>query len=231
VALSVSAWHNMVISQQLLDILVCPQCKGPISMVEGGRTLLCEKCQLKYPVRNDIPVMLVEEAIDLRKESLKADEHRADINLPSAAFKIVEGPNVDMIVQLERGTCKAIGRALSDPNQTAMFSVDLALTLDESTKGLILQYITSQFKKSAKKSASGDVGSDIGTFRRTTDIVLDDTSISRLHAMIFYDEVGVGILDLVSKNGTYVNGDEVESRLLQKGDVIEVGETKMVFEG
>ena len=221
----------MVISQQLLDILVCPQCKGPISMVEGGRTLLCEKCQLKYPVRNDIPVMLVEEAIDLRKESLKADEHRADINLPSTAFKIVEGPNCDMIVQLERGTCKAIGRALSDPNQTAMFSVDLALTLDESTKGLILQYITRQFKKSAKKGDSGDVGSDIGTFRRTTDIVLDDTSISRLHAMIFYDEVGVGILDLVSKNGTYVNGEEVESRLLQKGDVIEVGETKMVFEG
>jgi len=132
-----------------------------------------------------------------------------------------------MVFHLERGTCKVIGRALSDSNKTAMFSVDLGLALDESTKAIVQKYISKQFKKTSKKKPKGD----IGYFKRTSDIVLDDVSISRLHAMIFFDEVGVGILDLVSKNGTFVNGEEVESRLLKKGDAVEVGESKIVFEG
>lgn len=220
----------MVINQQLLDILVCPQCKRPLSMVEGGRALLCEACRLKYPVRDGVPVMLVEEAVDLRKTDGKAERGEVDMGLPATTFKIIDGPNKGLVFHLEMGTCKAIGRALSDPHQTSMFNVDLTLALDNSTKGLVLQYITRQFRKSAKVGG-GEPGGDLGIFRRTSDIVLDDVAISRLHAMIFYDEVGVGILDLVSKNGTYVNGEEVESRLLRKGDAVEIGESKIVFEG
>lgn len=218
----------MVISQQLLDILVCPQCKGSLSMVEGGRGLLCEACQLKYPVRDNIPMMSVEEAVDLRKASSKASEARF-ANVPAKTFKIIDGPNQGLVFHLEMGTCKAVGRAMTDPNQTAMFSVDLTLTLDESTKGLVLKYVTKQFRTAEKvKSEDGEGG--IGAFKRTSDITLDDSAVSRLHAMLFYDEVGVGILDLVSKNGTFVNGEEVESRLLRKGDAIEIGESRIVFE-
>lgn len=219
----------MVISQQLLDILVCPKCKGPVSMVEGGRALLCDSCQFKYPVRDGIPVMLVDEAIDLRKESGRAGAGQAGWNVPATTFKIISGSNKGMVFHLERGSCKAVGRDLSDPNKTAMFNVDLTLALDESTKGLILKYITKQFRKAARDGGEG--GDGLGTFRRTSDIVLDDVSVSRLHAMIFYDEVGVGILDLVSKNGTFVNGEEIESRLLRKGDAIEIGESKIIFGG
>jgi hypothetical protein len=218
----------MVISQQLLDILVCPQCKGPLSMVEGGRGLLCESCQLKYPVRDNIPIMSMEEAVDLRKAAQKAVSKRS-ANVPSATFKIIDGPNKGLVFHLEMGTCKAVGRAMSDPNKTAMFNVDLTLALDESTKGLVLKYVTRQFRKSAKEKGA-DVSDELGAFKRTSDITLDDSSTSRLHAMLFYDEVGVGVLDLVSKNGTFVNGEEVESRLLRMGDAIEIGESKMVFE-
>jgi len=51
------------ISKDLLDILVCPACKKPI--VEEGESLRCtnESCRLVYPVRNGIPVMLIEEAV------------------------------------------------------------------------------------------------------------------------------------------------------------------------
>ena len=216
----------MVLSQQLLDIMVCPQCKGALSAVEGGRALLCEPCQLKYPVRDGIPVMIAEEAIDLRNQQKGGSSVHEQ--LPSKTFKIIDGPNKGMVFHLERGTCKAIGRAMSDPNKTAMFSVDLTLALDESTKGVILKYISKQFRKSAK--VKGEDG-ELGAFRRTSDVVLDDSSISRLHAMIFYDELGVGILDLVSKNGTFVNGEEVESRLLQMSDAIEIGESKIIFQG
>lgn len=221
----------MAIDQQLLDILVCPQCRGGLVLVEGGRGLLCEKCQLKYPVRNDIPMMLVEEALDL-KSGQKAVREEISWDIPSTNFKIVAGPNAGTTFHLDMGTCKAIGRSVADPNKTAMFAVDLTLSLDENTKRLILEYITRQFRKSqsaATKETGG--GGSIGSFKRAADVIVDDPSISRLHAMIFYDDVGVGILDLVSKNGTFVNGEEVESRLLRKNDMIEVGETKINFEG
>jgi len=56
----------MTSAAKLLDILVCPQCKGKLAQVEGGRGLLCNRCQLKFPVREGIPIMLVEEAADMR---------------------------------------------------------------------------------------------------------------------------------------------------------------------
>lgn len=188
---------------------------------------MCGQCQLKYPVRDGVPVMVADEAIDMRKESRKVST-TASGKVPTATFRVVDGANRGLVFHLEMGTCKAIGRAVSDPNKTAMFNVDLNLALDESTKALILKYITKQFRKSAKDSAT-DSGKTLGAFRRTADIILDDASVSKLHAMIFFDEAGVGILDLVSKNGTFINGEEVESRLLRRGDNIEIGETTIVF--
>lgn len=51
-----------MLSQELLDILACPACKGEITPLEDGHFLLCRRCRLRYPVRNGIPVMLVDEA-------------------------------------------------------------------------------------------------------------------------------------------------------------------------
>ena len=50
----------MKISKALLDILVCPKCKGEIRSTDEG--LLCEKCQLLYPIRDGVPVMLIDVA-------------------------------------------------------------------------------------------------------------------------------------------------------------------------
>lgn len=52
----------MTISKDLLDILACPQCKGGVQYVESAQEICCEQCRLAYPVRDDIPVMLVDEA-------------------------------------------------------------------------------------------------------------------------------------------------------------------------
>ena len=58
----------MALDQKLLDILVCPQCKGELALIEGGVNLLCERCKLKYPVRDSIPIMVVDEATNLQRE-------------------------------------------------------------------------------------------------------------------------------------------------------------------
>ena len=49
----------MPISQELLDILACPACKTPVTL--EGEELVCGQCARRYPIRNDIPVMLIEE--------------------------------------------------------------------------------------------------------------------------------------------------------------------------
>jgi uncharacterized protein YbaR (Trm112 family) len=53
-----------MISQDLLDILVCPEClKPPLTLKPDGSGLKCGHCHRVYPVRDDIPVMLVDEAV------------------------------------------------------------------------------------------------------------------------------------------------------------------------
>jgi uncharacterized protein len=52
----------MVLSRELLDILVCPVCKTPVKLLTDGSGLKCETCRRVYPVRDEIPVMLPEEA-------------------------------------------------------------------------------------------------------------------------------------------------------------------------
>ncbi len=52
----------MAISKELLDILVCPLCKAPVKLLADGSGLKCGSCRRVYPVRDDIPVMLPEEA-------------------------------------------------------------------------------------------------------------------------------------------------------------------------
>jgi uncharacterized protein YbaR (Trm112 family) len=52
----------MAIGKELLEILVCPQCKGDVTLTEKQDGLVCGTCRLRYPVRDDIPIMLVDEA-------------------------------------------------------------------------------------------------------------------------------------------------------------------------
>jgi uncharacterized protein YbaR (Trm112 family) len=52
----------MALSKELLDILVCPQCKGDIELTDQQDGLICRACRLLYPIRDDIPVMLIDEA-------------------------------------------------------------------------------------------------------------------------------------------------------------------------
>ena len=52
----------MALSPDLLSILVCPACKGDLLYDQGGQTLTCHRCRLRYKIVDDIPVMLVEEA-------------------------------------------------------------------------------------------------------------------------------------------------------------------------
>jgi uncharacterized protein len=57
----------MAVSEKLLEILVCPKCKGDLILTENKDGLICEPCKLKYPIKDDIPIMLIDEAISFEK--------------------------------------------------------------------------------------------------------------------------------------------------------------------
>ncbi len=52
----------MAVSKELLEILVCPVCKGKVLLKEDGSGLKCVECKRVYPVRDDIPIMLRDQA-------------------------------------------------------------------------------------------------------------------------------------------------------------------------
>ena len=52
----------MALSKELLEILACPKCKGEIHLNESEDGLVCNTCKLLYEIKDDIPIMLVDEA-------------------------------------------------------------------------------------------------------------------------------------------------------------------------
>jgi uncharacterized protein YbaR (Trm112 family) len=59
---------KMVLSKELLEILACPKCKGEIFLNAAGDGLICKSCRLVYQIKDDIPVMLIDEALPYKGE-------------------------------------------------------------------------------------------------------------------------------------------------------------------
>jgi uncharacterized protein YbaR (Trm112 family) len=58
-----------MISNELLEILACPKCKGPVVLTPEKDGLVCSTCRLLYEIRDGIPVMLIDEAKKLKKKA------------------------------------------------------------------------------------------------------------------------------------------------------------------
>lgn len=57
----------MVLNKELLDILACPKCKGDLELASQEDGLICRSCELVYPIKEEIPIMLIDEAISLKE--------------------------------------------------------------------------------------------------------------------------------------------------------------------
>ncbi len=58
----------MPLDKELLEIIVCPKCKGDLEYEPEKERLLCRNCSVYYPIREDIPILLIEEAVSLEAE-------------------------------------------------------------------------------------------------------------------------------------------------------------------
>ena len=203
---------------ETLELVACPQCHGGLKYTKE-EVLFCVRCRVCFPVLEGVPQLNMEASMPLSPEGKVLAREAA------AFFSIEAGPDQGAHFRLAPGGCKAIGRKLEESAVTQVFNVDFTMTLDEHTKKLIMNYLS---KASGKKKGEKGTG-DLGAFKRDVDLIVNDPSVSRLHAMLFFDETGVGILDLVSRNGTKVNGREVETCRLKSGDEIRLGETVIKF--
>jgi uncharacterized protein YbaR (Trm112 family) len=218
----VSSNIPMVLSSTLLKVLACPRCKQLLSEPVRDDFIVCEPCQIAYPIRQEVPILLEEEA----SEMLPGGKIMPASSKTSVVyFKIIDGPREGELVKLPMGACRAIGRSLDDLNKTQVLDSQMTVPLDDYTKKMVMNYLS---KKGGKFSSSSQEPGRLGEYQRLADLVFQDPAISRLHAMIFNDGSGVGVLDFASRNGTRVNGEEVESRSLKEKDVIKVGGTQLL---
>ncbi len=56
-----------MLSEELLSVLACPKCKGNLEYREKEQRLICHRCRLAYPIVDDIPVMLIDEAEEVEE--------------------------------------------------------------------------------------------------------------------------------------------------------------------
>ena len=59
-----------MIKKELLEILACPQCKGMVELNAEGNGIVCRACKLLYEIRDDIPIMLIDEAKPLEEKAV-----------------------------------------------------------------------------------------------------------------------------------------------------------------
>lgn len=126
---------------------------------------------------------------------------------------VIEGPDDGMRFTLEAGTYRVIGRQGDPSDSTVQMTTDGDRMLDPEQQRVVDSVASRGVRTRFKK--------------RGADILIDDSSVSRTHAVVFADDSGTSVADLMSTNGTKVNGTPIEDIDLHEGDLVHVGQTKM----
>lgn len=137
--------------------------------------------------------------------------------------EVDKGPSQGTRYEIENRSYRAIGR-VGNKNATVQLSIEGDMLLDPDDLKCVEEHLQGRPKTRADDSEK----MRIGAFRRGRDILLDDEKISRTHAMVFVDEQGPSIVDLISTNGTLVNGQKISDADLRDGDVINIGKTRFI---
>ncbi|MEE2961781.1 MAG: FHA domain-containing protein [Myxococcota bacterium] len=138
-----------------------------------------------------------------------------------ALILVLEGPNHGDKMSIEQGSCRLVGRHLSE-SETALIDRDGNRVLDGQANTIVQDLLQEKAPTTSPSTPPSPA-----SFERAPDMIFSDNSISRAHAMVFFDNSGIGIIDLASTNGTQINGQNVNSRQLQSGDSILIGKTKL----
>lgn len=138
-------------------------------------------------------------------------------------LEVDRGENAGDRFELPPKGYRAVGRA-GGPDQTAQLTQEGDQPLDTED----LQRVEAHLARRAQPKAPAVAGSRLDHFEREPDILLNDADVSRTHAMFFFDDTGISLVDLMSTNGTRVNGERVTDADLAEGDIVHVGRARLV---
>ena len=139
-----------------------------------------------------------------------------------AALTIVAGPNQGDTVSIDWGVRRLLGRHLSE-SETALIDRDGNRILDGQSAQLIGDHLQD---RAPAMSSTNRAKPSPTAFERGPDIVLADSSTLARPCSSLCDGQSVGVLDLGSTNGSYVNSKPVSSGALSDGDLLKVGTTE-----
>jgi uncharacterized protein YbaR (Trm112 family) len=202
------------------DALCCPTCQGGLLLTKE-RIVFCQTCLVGYRAVGNIPDLRVEQAISFRK-SVNVSGHTVLLN-------VILGEALTRSLTLSSGHGVLLGRAAQEDGDDVTMAGRVGMeSLDAHTKKLIDSVLTCKGRSNFLPYDLGPNGkSHLGDFRRDADFVFFDVSVSRQHAVVYHGHDGVWVLDLVSKNGTFVNGREVENAKLKNNDVLSLGQVSL----
>jgi hypothetical protein len=136
-------------------------------------------------------------------------------------LEVDKGPSAGMRFELTDNSYRAVGRAGAEV--TVQLSNEGDRSLDEDDIKRVEEHLAKR-----KVAAKDPSNLRIGGFVRGRDVLLDDDKISRTHAMFFLDEDGASVVDLLSTNGTHVNGERITDADLHEGDIVNIGKTRFI---
>lgn len=213
-----------VLSLDLLDALACPGCHGKVVATRED-ILFCQVCCLGYPKQGEFYDFRPENIIDFKKliRQGKTAVAVAKIQCLGSLFK----KSTSKICEIRTGQCLLLGRAaFLEPDSDITFAgvpEEHRVSLGAETRQLIEQYLLQDGPHKSPSNPPLHPNQYLGDFERLDDVLIDDKSVSRSHAVFYHDPKGLWVLDLVSKNGTYVGGREVEHACLKHNDVVTLG--------
>lgn len=138
-------------------------------------------------------------------------------------LELEKGPSAGERYELAQNAYRAVGRS-GDGTATIQFTKTGDQLLDPED----VARIEAHLKRREPAERDGPDEGRFGNFKRGRDILLEDTKISRTHAMFFLDDHGPSVVDLCSTNGTHVNGREVSDADLVEGDIVNVGKARFI---
>lgn len=206
--------------KEYFDALCCPTCQGEVILTKE-RIIFCQNCLVGYRAVGNVPDLRPEHAISFRKSSATPGRN--------AVLSVVLGEALSRSLTLEPGHGAILGRSAQDDGEDITIAGRASMdALDGHTQKLIDSVLARKGRKSALPFDLGPSGkSHLGDFKRDPDFVFFDASVSRQHAVVYHDRDGLWVLDLVSKNGTFVNGREVENAKLKNNDVLSLGQVSL----
>jgi hypothetical protein len=169
----------------------------------------------------DVPDFRAAHVINFKKIAI---ENKVGLK---ARFSVPTGKSLKDNFELALGHCLVVGRAARldpDTDMTYFGMNETGIALNNHTLQLIEKYLAkASILKGQNVPEIPLAANSLAGFHRDQDVFLDDKSVSRAHAIFYQDDQGVFVMDLVSKNGTYLNGREIERTRLKHNDVVSFG--------